>query len=82
MALERVVLSGYKYWEVGIYARAELLALERMRFILVSWRSSGSYCARACPDFVLGARAGHTYMSCPLGDFKSLLAFLSLTYYF
>ena len=74
------VLGGENLRSSGL-----VFALERKCFIPVSWRSSGPYCARSCPNFcswrssvVFSARAGHTYMSYLLGDFKSLFTFLSL----
>ena len=66
-----------------------VFTLKRMCFAFVSWRSSGHLCARAGSDVcalrssaLFSARAGHAYMSYPLGDFKSLFTFLSLSYFF
>ena len=89
LALERVVPFSVKFWEMKICARADwLFTLERMCFAFVSWRSSGHLCARAGADVcalrssaLFYARAGHAYMSYPLGDFKSLFTFLSLSYF-
>ena len=47
-----LVLGGGNLRSSGL-----VFALERMCFILVSWCSSGPYCARACPEFCSWRRA-------------------------